>query len=162
MKEGYLFCIPNDTWSLILTAISTLIVFFGVPVALANLRIISRAYRLESLSKFLDELSASEQDRIFLFNEFERKDDYSDLDEASEEKIKNVVNTLNRIAMLIENGVVSPSSVFGICHTLIIRCSYKLELYMKYKGFSLHFRNSFDKSIIIIPVLEFNFQNQEK
>jgi len=128
-----MFSLSIDSWTLVLTAISTGVVLLGVPIAIYNLRIITRTHHLQSLTKFMDDLSSTEKERLYLHREFDRNGDHSKLDRESENKIKQVINSLNRIGMLIENKVLSPESVLSISHTVIIRCFYMLEPYINYK-----------------------------
>lgn len=128
-----MFLLSKETWTLLLTAISTGVVLLGVPIAIYNLRIITRTHHLQSLTKFMDDLSSTEKERLFLHRDFDRNGAHSSLDYDTEDKIKKVINSLNRIGMLIENKVLSPESVLSISHTVIIRCFYMLEPYIDYK-----------------------------
>ena len=39
---------------------------------------------------------------------------------------------MNRIGLLIDSKVLNPELVFSICHTVIIRCWFKLEPYITF------------------------------
>lgn len=125
--------LSNESLTLLLTTISTGVILLGVPIAIYNLRVISRTHHLQSLSKFMDDLSSTEVERLYLYRDFDRKSDYDSLDKESGAKVKKVINSLNRIAMLIENKLLSPESVLSISHTVIIRCFYMLEPYILYQ-----------------------------
>ena len=129
-----IFGIDTETWTLIFTGISTLVLIISVPIAIMNLISIVKAFKLEAITKFLKEFSDTEEDRKFLFREFsfDEKKQHS-LPDDEEKKINNVINSLNRIGLLIDSGVIKHEVVFSLCHTVIIRCWYKLEPYITFR-----------------------------
>lgn len=114
----------------ILELLKTLVVIIGPIIALVNFRVISNSHKLGAIIKFNEDLIQYEDDRRFLYQEFSIN---STLEEKDEKKIRNVINSLNRISMMIDNKLISSNIVFALCHTMIIRCNFKLQDYIKYQ-----------------------------
>lgn len=124
----------GEEWIPILTFINTLIVAIGIIIALKELRVISKTQQIEALREFLRDLNDTEEDRKFLYEEFEfSMGSPKPLQPEEERRVQNIINCFNRIGLLIENGLLSPRLVFSICHTEIIRCVFKLKEYMEYR-----------------------------
>ncbi len=118
-----------EIWKLVLTLVSTSVVVVGVPIALLNLRKISKTHHLQALTKFHEDLASCEAERYFLFAEYDRSSLLEEIDRDTEIKLEAVINMLNRIGLLVEQKILSAELVFSICHTVIIRSWFQLELY---------------------------------
>ena len=129
----WLASISKESWTLLCTGLGTAIVLIGVPIAVINLKLIRRTFQLEAVSRFMDELTETSDERRYVYTKFKREADFSRLDLESVNKVERVINTLNKIGLLIENDMLSPELVLSISHTVIIRCWYKIELYIKYR-----------------------------
>ena len=116
--------------SFILATITTIVVCTGIPLALLNLRKISHTHHLQALNSFYSDLASSEEERRYLFREFDRTKPIDKLVREDEKTIEIVINTLNRIGLLVEQKILAPELVFSICHTVIIRCWHQLEPYV--------------------------------
>ncbi|MCU7933943.1 MAG: hypothetical protein KZQ99_03565 [Candidatus Thiodiazotropha sp. (ex Dulcina madagascariensis)] len=129
----WLSSIPAELFTLFLTGLSTLVIVIGMPIALINLKLIARTLQFQSVSRFMDELGEASDERRFVYREFDRDCDFTKLDSETIKKIEKVINSLNRIYLFIDNKTLPPEQVLSISHTVIIRCWYKLENYIKYK-----------------------------
>jgi hypothetical protein len=120
-----------EVWNAIFTGISTLVLIVGLPIALVNLRIIAKQQRLLSIRDFLEDWLSVSEDRQFVIQEFvfSRK---VQIEPDIERRAKKVIDCLNRVNLLLDNRLLPSKLVFGVCHTQIIRCGYKLEDYIKY------------------------------
>lgn len=125
--------ISTEAWTAIFTGISTLILGIGVPIAIFTLRLITKQQYFASLSRFNDELAATEGQRRFLFQEFQKSRDYSKIDPLFEQRARDVINLLNRVALLVDERLLPPRVVLSLTHTMIIRCWYQLEGYAAYQ-----------------------------
>jgi hypothetical protein len=124
----------GEEWIPILTFVNTLIVAIGIVIALRELRVISKTQQIEALREFLRDLNDTEEDRKFLYEEFEFSlESPEPLQPEEERRIQKVINCFNRIGLLVENGLLPSRLVFSICHTEIIRSVFKLKEYMKYR-----------------------------
>lgn len=122
----------KDTINIILSAVGTGIILIGVPIALYNLQVIRRTHHLQSVTQFMSYLSSTTKDREFIYRKFSFTEGLM-LSEEAKKCAENVINSLNQIGLLIENKLLSPELVLSICHTVIVRCWYKLEAYVKYQ-----------------------------
>lgn len=113
---------------------STLIISLGLVIALYNLRLLIRSQTMQSASQFLDFLESCKSDRHIIYNEFVFDPNHpEELPQEHREAAERVIDSLNRIAMFIENKLLKPEFVFSLCHTVVIRCWFKLEPYAAYK-----------------------------
>lgn len=122
-----------EAWSAIFAGISALIVGVGVPIAISTLRLITKQQYLASISRFNDELAATESQRRYLFQVFQKDWDYSNIEPLSEQHARDVINLLNRVALLVDEKLLPPRLVLSLTHTMIIRCWYQLEGYATYQ-----------------------------
>lgn len=125
--------ISTEAWTAIFTGISTLILGVGVPIAISTLRLITKQQYFSSISRFNDELAATECQRRFIYQEFQKKRDYSNIDPLFEQHARDVINFLNRVALLVDERLLPSRLVFSLTHTMIIRCWYQLEGYAAYQ-----------------------------
>lgn len=116
----------------IILILQAIVIVFGIPIALYNIRAIARGNRMQSTSHFLDYLEATRDERRHLYQNC----NFSNPKETSEEDeicAKSIIDSFNRIAVLIENDMLDPELVFSTCHTVVIRCWYRLEPYARYQ-----------------------------
>lgn len=125
--------LPKDMLELILSAINTLIILIGVPIAIINLVAITRTHHLQAVSQFMQDLAATADDRRFIYREFCFAESTKPISAEAKTRADNVINFLNRVGLLIENRLLSPEMVLSICHTVIIRCWYKIGDYVRYQ-----------------------------
>jgi hypothetical protein len=125
--------ISTEAWTAIFTGISTLILGVGVPIAISTLRLITKQQYFASISRFNDELATTEHQRRFIFQEFQKKGDYPNIDPIFEQQARDVINFLNRVALLVDERLLPPRLVLSLTHTMIIRCWYQLEGYAAYQ-----------------------------
>ncbi len=118
--------------STIFLGITTIIIFLGTIIAIRNLRVIRKTQSLESVLAFLNDSANVSEDRRFLLREFNFMLNKPKLSEENEKRVKNVINSFNRIGLLIENRLLPSKFVLSIHHSQIIRCWYKLEDYISY------------------------------
>jgi hypothetical protein len=124
--------ISVEQWNVIISLSSLVVLLVGIIVAVKNLKIIARSQRLDVINSFIKELKAHEESRKFLFKEYKFVSiEY--MEEKSIVEIEKVINSLNRISLLLDNKLIEPQVIFGLCHTMIIRCEYQLREYIKAK-----------------------------
>ena len=128
--SNYLKALEFDT---VLDILKTLVIVIGTIIAVFNLRIIAKRQQLESVREFLKDLLDTSEDRKFVIRDFDFSLHSPPLSEELEKKVRNVINLLNRIGLLIESNLLPPKIVFGLSHTLIIRCWYKLHDYITFQ-----------------------------
>jgi len=119
----------SQDWATFFVALQTLVFIIGAILALRNLKIISKTHKLGAIEKFINDLSKFEKDREFLYQKF-NFDVTKLLSNEEERRIKNVINSINRISMLIDNNLISAEIVFAMCHTMLIRSEYRLSPYI--------------------------------
>ncbi len=124
--------ISSQDWSTIFTGIQTFVIIISIYFALKSLKIMAKTHKLEAIDKFTNEIESFKEDRQFLYTKFnfDSKKTYKDFELI---KVKNVINSINRISMLIDNKIIAEETVFALCHTMIIRCEYKLKPYLEYQ-----------------------------
>jgi hypothetical protein len=123
----------NELLRTFFPGVTALVLFVGGFVAILNLKTIIRNQQMAALQRFSDELAETEEDRKFIYRTFQRKEDYSDLNDESRNKAERVINFLNKVEWLIENRILPPRNILSLCHTVIIRCWYQLEPFAKYQ-----------------------------
>lgn len=130
---NWLSSLTPEVWTAIFAGIGTSVIVIGTIIALMNLRVISKNQHLASVREFTKDLTETAEDQKFVLQEFNFSlKDPNPLPSEIERKVQNVVDALNRIGLLMENGLLSSKLVFSICHTMIIRLWYKLEPYVQY------------------------------
>lgn len=117
---------PIDKIDLIIRGLTFLIILAGVIIALKNLSVIAKTRKLGVINSFLEELQSSEDSRRYIFQKFQFET-IGKLSKKDIEEAEKVVNSLNRICLLLDSKLVNGKVVFGLCHTVIIRCEYKLK-----------------------------------
>jgi hypothetical protein len=122
-----------DAWIAVFTGFNALVLVVGVPIALSNLKLITKQQYLASITRFHDELASTEPQRRFLFRDFPKQRDYSDIAPEAEKPARDIINLLNRVALLIDEQMLPPRIVFSLTHTMIIRCWYQLERYVAFE-----------------------------
>lgn len=128
-----IFCnLSPEEWNVIISLSSLIVVVFGIVIALKNLSIIAKSQKLEVLDSFINELKANENSRKFLFKKY-KFETIDKLDENSVNEIEKVINSLNRISLLLDNKLIDSNVIFGLCHTMIIRCEFLLRDYISAK-----------------------------
>jgi hypothetical protein len=125
-----------EHWHVLISLISLVVVVIGIIIAVKNLKIIAKSQRLEVIDKFINELQSNEVARKFLFKEF-RFVSIDSMDEKSICEVEKVINSLNRICLLIDNKLIDAEIIFGLCHTMIVRCEYQLREYIRQKEESI-------------------------
>lgn len=127
-----LLLLNADGWTALFTALGFFVVLIGTIIALKNLVIIRRTHELQAFESFDKELQSSAKDRKFLF-QYSFPPDIGTIPTEDVQRLENVVNLLNRVGLLIENHIIPPRFVFGMTHTVIIRCCYKLKEFLQYQ-----------------------------
>ncbi len=126
--------LSNEAWTAIFTGANAVILGVGVPIALSTLRLIEKQLCFTSIARFMDELAETAGDREFLFQAaFPKGEDFSNIDPSLEQRARNVINLLNRVALLIEERLLPPRLILSLTHTMIIRCWFQLETYAAYQ-----------------------------
>lgn len=123
--------VSPEVWTAIFTGISAFVIVCGSGLAYINLRVVVKTHRLESVQEFLKDYEEASEGRRFVIYDFDFSAD-QELSPEIERRVQNVINSFNRIGLLLEDGLLSPQLVFGICHTQLIRCWYRLEPYIRY------------------------------
>ena len=113
--------------------INTLAIIVSTIIAVINLRALIKTQYLESVQELFKYLADTAEDREFVIKEFSFSPEEPKLQPDIKRKVENVINSLNRIGLLLESKLLPPKYVFGICHGQIIRCWYKLKDYAQYK-----------------------------
>lgn len=125
-----------DAWSAIFTGIGVIAgLVFGVPTAwigLRSLRVMSQTRELESVTRFLEYLDETTDNRRAIMHDIDLSGGCTTFTKEQEQILQSVVNLLNRIGFMMDARLLSPKLLFGMCHTMIIRCCYILEPYVKY------------------------------
>ena len=129
---AWLLSFNADDWTAFFTALGFFVVLIGTIIALRNLAIIRRTHELQAFESFIDELQSCAEDRKFLF-QYSFPPNLAAIPPSDIQRLENVVNFLNRIGLLLENHILPPRFVFGMTHTVIIRCCYKLSDFLKYQ-----------------------------
>ena len=124
--------LTTEQWNVLISFSSLVVVVIGIVIALKNLKIIAKSQKLEVLDSFINELKGNEGSRKFLFQSF-KFESIDKLDETSTAEIEKVINSLNRICLLLDNKLIDANVIFGLCHTMIIRCEYQLRPYIQEK-----------------------------
>jgi hypothetical protein len=124
--------ISNEQWNILISLSSLIVVVVGIVIALKNLKIIAKSQKFEVLDSFIKELKDNEESRKFLFKKY-KFESLNKLDEDSIKEVEKVINSLNRISLLLDNKLIDADVIFGLCHTMIIRCEYQLRSYIKEK-----------------------------
>lgn len=114
----------------IILALFGFVFVFIILFILKRINIISQFFKLSAFEKFNEYLKESVEERFFLY---QYNGLPSELTKEEEQKFQKVINSLNKISVMLEFKMIPPKLVFGICHTLIIRCEYKLGYYMDYQ-----------------------------
>ncbi len=128
--------IKAEQWNVIISLSSFITILIGVVIALKNLKIIAKSQKLDVLDNFINELKTSEDARKFLYQIF-KSARLNKLNEKSISEIEKVINSLNRICLLLDNELIDAEIIFGLCHTMIIRCEFQLREYIKQKEKSI-------------------------
>lgn len=128
----WLLSLKADDWTALFTAFGFFVVLIGTIIALRNLAIIRRTHELQAFESFIDELQRSAEDRKFLF-QYSFPPNLNAIPPIDIQRLENVVNFLNRVGLLLENDILPPRFVFGMTHTVIIRCCYKLRDFLQYQ-----------------------------
>jgi hypothetical protein len=117
---------------LFITIATFILVTVGIIVAIKDLKIIAKSHTLEVLDKFTNELKEHESARKYLFQSF-KFESIDKVNEKSKTEVEKVINSLNRISVLLDNKLIASNIVFALCHTQIIRCEYLLKDYIEAK-----------------------------
>jgi late competence protein required for DNA uptake (superfamily II DNA/RNA helicase) len=131
-----IFSIKGEEWDVIISLSSYITILIGIVIAVRNLKIIAKSQKLEVINNFINELKTNEEARKFLFQKFQ----FTSLDKMnvkSINEIEKVINSLNRISLLLDNKLVEAEIIFGLCHTMIIRCEYQLKEFIKQKEIAI-------------------------
>lgn len=124
--------ISSQVWENVISAFQGMIILVGAIVALRNLKVISKAHKINAIDKFTEDLSRVENDRQYLYQEFQFDEKQTVLKDK-DQRVNNIINSLNRISLLIDNKLLSAEVVFALCHTMIIRCEFKLRQYIEFQ-----------------------------
>lgn len=116
-----------DVWTAVFTGISTLIVLVGTYIAVRSLVLISHTQQLEAVTRFFEYLGETSLDREFVCSSLPLRIDGTVLPREDIQRARNVVNFLNRVGLMLDNRLLSPTLVMSICHTVIIRCCHVLD-----------------------------------
>lgn len=129
---AWLLSLKADGWTAIFTALGFFVILIGTIITLRNLAIIRRTHELQAFESFIDELQCCAEDRKFLF-QYSFPANLTAIPPSDIQRLENVVNFLNRIGLLLEKNILPPRFVFGMTHTVIIRCCYKLRDFLQYQ-----------------------------
>lgn len=122
--------LSTEQWSAIFSGVSLLIVGIGMVIGIRNLIIIRKTHQLEAFNIFIEELESTREDRKLLYL-LSIPHSLDEINPDDLQRLEKVTNSLNRIGLLIEEGILPRAFVFGITHTMIIRCYYKLEPFLR-------------------------------
>ena len=119
-------------WLAIFSGVSATFVSLGGVIAIRSLLIGTRSQRAQAVKSFLEDLGRTSEQRRFVFQEFPRQDDYNGFPLENERKVREVINALTQIAFLIDGRLLPASLALSLCHSVVIRSWYKVELYTAY------------------------------
>jgi len=119
----------QNNLELFITVATFIFVVVGAFIAIKELKIIAKSHKLGVLDTFINELKENELSRKYLFQSF-NFESIEKMNEESKTEVEKVINSLNRICLLLDNKLIEPNVVFGLVHTMIIRCEYKLRDYI--------------------------------
>lgn len=154
-----IFGITAENLNVLISLSSLIIVTIGIFIAIKNIKIIAKTQKLEVINSFLDELRENESAREFLFKEYKFVT-LDKMDRKSICEVEKVINSLNRICLLLDNKLINAEIILGLCHTMIIRCEYKLRDYIKDKEKAIGGR--YGRRIIRLTKKAKNFQDSYK
>lgn len=112
--------------SAIATGLSALIFATSTLIALRSLWAIVRTHELQSVNQFYEALKQSEADRRFVMQEIDLLDPQKELTREEELRVKNVINFLNKVGMLMDMKLLAQKFVLSLTHTMIIRLCFVL------------------------------------
>lgn len=122
-----------DFWTAIFTGISTLAVGIGIILAIRELKEMNRTGKLQSSLTFMEKIRSSRDARERIYKELPSAiDEMGKLKKEIRLDAEEVINSLNELAVLVEDNAIDREMFFSICHTMIIRSWYKLEPYALY------------------------------
>jgi len=135
-----LHILETDEW-IALNVIFSFFLLLSVVYAYKSLKEMARNQRLGAAQLLYQELKSTEKDRsdiiskIFTtidpekgYNEIENYD-VTKLNNDDITKIRNIINSFNRLGLLIENDTISQHMVFSICYPAIIQSWAVCESY---------------------------------
>jgi len=121
-----------EEWQAVFDALGFFVVLVGTVLALRNLQVIKQTHELEAFNMFVEDLQLSRSDREFVYK-YRFPNNIENIPTEDLQRIENVVNFLNRIGLLIEQGILPPKFVFGMTHTVIIRLVFKLRPFLVFQ-----------------------------
>src|SRR5437868_3441722 len=86
--------------SAIAAAVTALVVVVSALIATKSLGVIRRTHELQAVERFFEFYRESETDRQFIFQDIDLLDPNLELTSQQLSRIRNVLNTLNRIGLL--------------------------------------------------------------
>ena len=113
------FLSPEE-WQAVFAGLSFVTLLIGTVLAIRNLNIIRGTHELEAYNKFIEELDSTADDRRFVYR-YHFPEKLEDIPIEDLRRLEKVVNSLNRIGLLMEAGILPPGLVFETAYPTIIR-----------------------------------------
>ncbi len=138
--KGLLYVMSYDEWFAINVLLSGFLLI-GIYYTYRSLREMSRSQRLSSAQQLFEELKSTEEARLVITKKILTTiDNYSDKDQIKnydinkfdnndKEKIRFIINSINRLGLLMENDILSQKFVFSICYPVLIQSWAMCEAY---------------------------------
>ncbi|MGA9347246.1 MAG: hypothetical protein WBW48_00385 [Anaerolineae bacterium] len=126
--------ITIEGWTLVFSALNTLAVIIAAAIALPQLVEISRTGRLEGTLAFIEKIRQASNAREVIYKSLPSDvEAMASLSPEIRSKAIQVINSLNELGVLLEGSMIDRALFFGVCHTMIIRCWYKLKPFAEYE-----------------------------
>lgn len=137
--KGLLYLLSYHEWFAINVLLSGFLLI-GIYYTYRSLREMSRSQRLSSAQQLFEELKSTEEARLVITKKIlttidenpkkELKDfDVSKFNDNDKEKIRSIINSINRLGLLMENDILSQKFVFSICYPVLIQSWAMSEAY---------------------------------
>lgn len=123
-----------STLTLAFAGVSAVAATLAPIIAIPQLFEMSRSGRMESTLAFIEKLKESSDDRRIVYSQLpDNQDEMENISPELRKKTLNIVNALNELGTLLEENMIDKRIFFGMCHTIIIRGWYKLELFVRHE-----------------------------
>jgi hypothetical protein len=122
-----------EQWTAFCTFVTTVAVLITTGLVVPQVRSAARSLRLQGTMHFLDEFEEARNELSWVASELPADYTMEGLSEDHRRKIDRVINCLNGIGLLIESGLLDKRLVFGIAHSVFIRCWHVLRRYAESK-----------------------------
>lgn len=123
-----------EVWTAIFAGIGTLAVVIATFLAIPELKEMSRTGRLESTLAFIARIRSGRDAREFVYQSLPADvEGIACMTPEMRKEAEDAVNSLNEVGLLLEGKMIDRQLFLGLCHSMMIRCWYKLKPFAQYQ-----------------------------